>query len=107
VARYADACNILVPDPGESRSKLAVLLRHCEGLGRDYETIEKTALIEVDLRPGRQTPPDVVRALRAQAEEGIEHVVVNMPEVHEPRYLELFGSEIIPAVAGVKAGHAA
>ena len=30
VAQYADACNILVPDPGESRAKLEVLRRHCD-----------------------------------------------------------------------------
>jgi F420-dependent oxidoreductase-like protein len=107
VARYADACNILVPDPGESRAKLAVLQQHCEELGRDYASILKTALVETDLRPGRQTPADVIRALRAQAEEGIEHVIVNLPQVHEPAHLETFRREIIPAVASLEAQRAA
>ena len=39
VARLADACNILVPEPGESRRKLEVLRRHCEEVGRDYQLI--------------------------------------------------------------------
>ena len=99
VAEYADACNILVPDPGESRHKLEVLARHCEAIGRDVAEIEATALLEADLRPGRQTPTDVIAAFRAQADEGIEHVIVNLPDAHLPERLEAFGREIIPAVA--------
>ena len=99
VARYGDACNILVPDPGESRHKLAVLRAHCEEIGRPYGEIEKTALIEVDLRTGRQTVADVLAAIRAQRDEGIEHVIVNMPDAETIEPLETFGREIIPAVA--------
>jgi F420-dependent oxidoreductase-like protein len=98
VAEYGDACNILVPDPGESRAKLEVLRRHCDDVGRDYASIEKTSLVEADLRPGRHSADDVIAAIRAQADEGIEHVIVNMPDVHEPRYLETFRDRIIPAV---------
>lgn len=99
VAQYADACNILVPDPGESRHKLEVLKRHCEEVGRAFEEIETTALVEVDLRPGRMTAPDVVAALRAQADEGIEHVIVNMPDAHIAERLESIAREVIPVVA--------
>jgi alkanesulfonate monooxygenase SsuD/methylene tetrahydromethanopterin reductase-like flavin-dependent oxidoreductase (luciferase family) len=99
VAEYADACNILVPDPGESRHKLEVLARHCEAIGRDVTAIETTALLEADLRSGRQTPADVVAAFRAQADEGIQHVIVNLPDAHVIERLETFGREIIPAVA--------
>src|SRR6266581_8894902 len=42
VARLADACNLVRGDIAEARNKLAVLRRHCEALGRDYDTIEKT-----------------------------------------------------------------
>ena len=99
MARYADACNILVPDPAESRYKLVVLRRHCEEVGRNFDEIEKTSLIESDLGPDRQSAADVIANLRAQADEGIEHVIVNMPDVHDLRYIETFGREIIPAVA--------
>jgi F420-dependent oxidoreductase-like protein len=98
VARYADACNILVPDPGESARKLEALKRHCEALGRAYEEIEKTSLVEIDLRPGRMSARDVVGALRAQATEGIEHVIVNLPDVHDLRYLDTLGREVLPEV---------
>jgi hypothetical protein len=99
VAAYADACNILVPDPGESRHKLEVLARHCDAIGRDVSEIETTSLLEADLRPGRQTPADVIAAFRAQADEGIEHVIVNLPDAYLAERLEAFGREIIPAVA--------
>jgi F420-dependent oxidoreductase-like protein len=42
VARLADACNLTRTDIADTRHKLAVLRRHCDALGRDYDTIEKT-----------------------------------------------------------------
>jgi len=44
VARYADACNIMASDPAEVARKLGVLARHCEDVGRDFESIQKTIL---------------------------------------------------------------
>jgi len=45
----------------------------------------------------------VVAALRAQAEEGIQHVIVNLPDAETIRPLEVFGREIIPALEEVAA----
>src|SRR5262245_33359977 len=42
VAQLADACNLVRGDIAEARKKLAVLRRHCDAAGRDYDTIEKT-----------------------------------------------------------------
>lgn len=42
VARLADACNLVGGEPAEVRRKLDVLRRHCDAVGRDYDTIEKT-----------------------------------------------------------------
>lgn len=97
VALYGDACNIGVPDPGESRRKIEVLRAHCADVGRDFGEIETTALLEIDLR--REAPAGIVGRLRDQADEGIETVIVNMPDVHEIVYLEILGREVIPAVA--------
>jgi len=44
VARLADACNIVEGDLAEVRRKLAVLRGHCDAVGRDYDTIEKTRI---------------------------------------------------------------
>ncbi len=40
----ADACNIVDGDVAEVRHKLAVLRGHCDAVGRDYDTIEKTRI---------------------------------------------------------------
>ncbi len=45
VARLADACNLARSDILETRHKFAVLKRHCDALGRDYDTIEKTLVL--------------------------------------------------------------
>jgi F420-dependent oxidoreductase-like protein len=98
VARYGDACNFLVLEPDEIRAKLAVLRAHSNDLGRDVREIEITALDEVDLRPGRMSAADVVARARAQALAGVDHLIVNMPDVWDVRHLELIGREVIPQV---------
>src|SRR2546427_11200544 len=45
VAQYGDACNIGGDIP-TIKHKLAVLKQHCEQLGRDYESIKRTTLID-------------------------------------------------------------
>jgi F420-dependent oxidoreductase-like protein len=44
VARLADACNIVGGEPADVKQKLDVLRRHCDAVGRNYDTIEKTHL---------------------------------------------------------------
>ena len=43
VAKYADACNIGGVDPDVYRHKFDVLKQHCENVGRDYNSIIKSA----------------------------------------------------------------
>lgn len=100
VAQYANACN-LYGTPATVKAKLAVLKAHCETLGRDYQSIEKTTIGAVDLSPGRMNAADVIAQCRALAGIGVQHAIFSLPNVHEIRPLELFGREIIPAVAGL------
>jgi F420-dependent oxidoreductase-like protein len=44
VARLADACNIVDGDVADVWHKLEVLRGHCNAVGRDYDTIEKTRI---------------------------------------------------------------
>ena len=99
VARYADACNFLVLEPDEVRHKLEVLRRHCDAIGRDVAEIEITNLVEVDLRDGRMSDADVIALIGAQADAGVHHLIVNMPEVWDLRHLERIGREVVPALA--------
>ena len=46
-------------------------------------------------------PADVVAAIRAQAAEGIEHVIVNLPEAHRLDQITALGREVLPEVEGL------
>ena len=75
VAQYADACNLFdIPDEGATiRRKLAVLARHCEDLGRDYGSVEKT--LSSRLESGESAEQFAARCARLAAL-GIDHVVL-------------------------------
>ncbi len=50
VAQYADACNLFAfMGIDELSRKLDVLKSHCDDVGRDYDTIERTVLTTVNL----------------------------------------------------------
>lgn len=100
VAQYADACNLFERiGLDELVRKLEVLKGHCQDVGRPYEQIERTTLGTVHLAPGQMSPSDVIENCGQLAEVGIQHAIFNMPNVHEITPLEVFGHEIIPAVA--------
>ncbi len=99
VAEYADACNLFGRlGPEELSRKLDVLKRHCDDVGRPYDEIERTALDTVHLAAGQMSPADVIDRCRELADIGFQHVIFNMPNVHEITPLETLGREIIPAV---------
>ena len=98
VAQYADACN-LFGDAGMVAPKLDVLKRHCDTLGRDYGAIEKTTLGTAHLAPGKMTPAELIAHCKALAAIGVNHAIFNMPNVQDITPLEVFGREIVPAVA--------
>lgn len=107
VAAYGDACNLYAGGEHEEyaegivevRQKLDVLQRHCEAVNRPYSEIERTVLAGVHLAPGKATPKDVIALCRNLADIGVQHVIFNMPNLYELTPLEIFGREIIPAVA--------
>ena len=72
VARYADACNLFdIPDGGATvRHKLDVLRRHCEAIGRNFDSIEKT--LSTRLAPGESL--DAFRERITSL--GIDHAIV-------------------------------
>jgi F420-dependent oxidoreductase-like protein len=102
VAKYADACNLFdfVGSDGLAH-KIDVLKRHCDDLGRPYDEIERTVLSTAHLAPSRMTCKDVVAKGREFAALGFQHLIFNMPNVHEIKPLEQFGAEIIPELAGL------
>ncbi len=100
VAKYADACNLFARAGAEQlRHKLDVLRRHCEDVGRPYEEIERTALGTIHLAPDKMSAAEVVEWCRQLAGLGFQHVIFNMPNVHEVEPVKTIGREVIPAVA--------
>ena len=119
VARFADACNVGRGDPDLAEQKLAVLRRHCDTVGRDYDTIIKSTSIEdiVLVKRGETaeaavarergamepgfvgTTKELAERIRMLAERGIDYVILSFPRLaydHEP--LQRFAEEVAPAV---------
>jgi F420-dependent oxidoreductase-like protein len=94
VAQYGDACNLFA-GRDEAR-KLDVLRRHCEALGRDYDSIYKTVYYFFDPSRGTQR---IVDELGALAGLGFDAAIGAVTDVWDVTPVELIGSEVIPAVA--------
>jgi F420-dependent oxidoreductase-like protein len=100
VAQYADACNIGDWVGKENMQKsLDTLKKHCDALGRDYNTVEKTTLGTAHLS-GKDTVPGLIQRIKDLSAMGFSHAIFNMPDVYSITPLEIFAKEIIPAVAG-------
>ena len=104
VAKYADACN-LFGDPEVQRHKLGILKQHCNEVGRPYEEILRTANNRIFVTAkgdnGSLTPTQALEQVRALGEAGVQLVNFSMPNVSTIEPLDIFGREIIPAVADV------
>jgi alkanesulfonate monooxygenase len=101
VARWADACNVFGA-PDMLRHKFAILRAHCESVGRDYDTIERTNLSTISITPdgskGSLTPSGLVERLGNWAEAGSQHTIFSVRGVADVSKLELIGREVLPQV---------
>ena len=100
VAMYADACNVFGTDPEHLAHKFGVLRRHCEAVGRDYASVEKTLLTTVSLTPDGArrslTPDQLVERLGRTADAGAQHAIFSLREVHDLSRIDLVGRDVIP-----------
>jgi len=94
VAQYADACNIFGRSPEFVRAKLAVLLGHCERLGRPYEEVERTVLTGIDLE--HDSTDATVERFGDLGEAGAQHLIFSVRGVADTSKLELIGAEVLP-----------
>ena len=93
VAEHADVCNLTDSfDPAFYRHKLAVLRRHCDDLGRDFDSIVRTASFTV----GADAGPELFRPL---VEAGISYFVVYVDPAGDGAALERFAAEVLAAFA--------
>ena len=101
VAQYADACNFFEGAGAHNlQTRRDALKAHCETLGRNYDSIEKTSLGTVHLS-GEDTVDGTLRRLKDLSGMGFTHAIFNMPDVHQITPLETFAREIIPAAAAL------
>jgi hypothetical protein len=84
-----------------------VLRRHCDAVGSDYESIEKTNLSTVSITPdGRQgslTPAKLVDRLGGWAEAGSHQTIFSIRGVSDISKIELIGNDVIPQIRGLGA----
>jgi F420-dependent oxidoreductase-like protein len=99
VAKYAQACN-LFPGPDLAR-KLDVLRAHCDAEGRDYDEITKTCYFIFDTGAKGEKAAEMVDQLGRLAEMGFQVAIGAVGNVWDVTPLEIIGSQVIPAVAGL------
>jgi F420-dependent oxidoreductase-like protein len=122
VALYADGCNF-GGDLEERRHKLDVLRRHCDAVGRDYDSIVKSTNVTVILGDDeevnrvismrrRQTggteywerkpvagPPEIVAEyVRKVVDVGFDYVIFGVPNAFEAGSIRRVAAELIPLI---------
>lgn len=99
VAQYADKCNLFAAGIDGTRHKLDVLRRHCDDLGRDYDTIEKTMLNGVDAADPVTDPDGFVAEMAAYAALGITTVEVIPPADDPVGWTTRICEDVLPRLA--------
>ncbi len=124
VAQYGDACNLNAGIP-TVRHKLQVLREHCTAVGRDYDSVLKTAEFyavfgdrrEIDRvvadtarrsgideqavrawHPQQGDADRIAELIGAYADAGIEYFIVNLPNAFEGGVITRFAEEVFPKV---------
>jgi alkanesulfonate monooxygenase len=99
VAQYAQACNLFAgPD---LERKLDVLRQHCADIGRDYDEIEKTVMMPLDVGRNGEKVDELLEHLHELAKLGIQHVHGRLADVAAITPIEIMGERVIPAAAAL------
>jgi F420-dependent oxidoreductase-like protein len=94
VAQYADACNVAAsPDSGR---KLDVLKEHCDNLGRDYDQIEKTAMLMVN---PDTTKDSLVQRLLDERAKGYTVAYIFSTKIADPGTVVDLLASVLPDIA--------
>jgi F420-dependent oxidoreductase-like protein len=97
VAQYAQACNLFAAPDLER--KLDVLREHCVTVGRDYDDIEKTVMMPLNVGPNGRDVDLLLDELRRLADLGVTLVQGQVGDVASITPLEIFGERVIPVAA--------
>ncbi|MEY2849702.1 MAG: hypothetical protein RI885_2369 [Actinomycetota bacterium] len=99
VAQYADATNLFGGDVEVITHKLDVLRRHCDDLGRDFDSIEKTTI-------GYRGDPlgdtdGFLAEMQTYAAAGISKVWVSLPSTDPAPFVTQFSEKVLPRMAEI------
>jgi F420-dependent oxidoreductase-like protein len=98
VATYADACNVFGESPETVAHKLDVLRRHCDDVGRDYDSIRKTM---IGMGDPIDDPDGFLKAMEQYAAAGISLVTL-MPRGDDPvAWTTRVCEEVLPRLKGL------
>jgi F420-dependent oxidoreductase-like protein len=124
VAQYADASNFF-GDPERIRHLVGVLEGHCERLGRDIGEIAKTRLGTIIVKSTQDEAESLFKRIAESSgmpadrlatwivgdpdtvgerctelmDAGLDALIFNSPEVHDPETVQLIGETLSPLVA--------
>jgi alkanesulfonate monooxygenase SsuD/methylene tetrahydromethanopterin reductase-like flavin-dependent oxidoreductase (luciferase family) len=98
VAQYGDACNLFVSSPAGVQHKLDVLRGHCDALGRDYGSIQKTILAQVN---PEGDVSEFLSAMEGYAALGIDLVQVAPGGPDPARWVTLLGEKVVGPLASI------
>jgi len=118
VAQYADACNVGHLDNEGLERKFSIIKKHCESVGRDYNTIWRTVLFNCAIAESdeeawaksssfqRNIPsgrireralvgtPDIVRKRLTEIEQaGAQEIILYMPDAKDLEPVRMFARE--------------
>lgn len=98
VAKYANACNVRADSPEGVKHRFEVLRQHCETVGRNYDDIERTVLVRLDVGENGEKADEAVEQLGWLAEAGAQTAIGYLIGVDKMTPLAAIGSKVIPQV---------
>jgi F420-dependent oxidoreductase-like protein len=98
VAKYADALNLIRSStPEDARERFGNLRVACERAGRNYDEIERTVYMPINLNEGT-SPAQLVQRLGEFAEAGTQTMLGMLAGVENITPIETIGRDVIPQI---------
>jgi F420-dependent oxidoreductase-like protein len=101
VAQYGDASNLFGSlGPEGTHRKWEILRAHCDAVGRPFDEIERTVLVDANLRveggSGRGEPAALIGEIGDLADAGAQHAVISDDFIWEPGKVARYAADVLP-----------
>ncbi|MEX2080491.1 MAG: LLM class F420-dependent oxidoreductase, partial [Dehalococcoidia bacterium] len=98
VAKYADRCNVAGDNPENARRRFEILRGHCDAVGRDYDSIDRTIVGRYDPKADGSGVDQLVHYLGAMAEAGVQGIQAGLIGCEDPKVWQVMKERVIPQV---------